>query len=220
MDRDLQGVTALVTAGATRERIDPVRFISNDSSGKQGYAIATALAARGAKVTLISGITSLSVPAHVTFISVESAHDMLTACVSALPVTIAVCCAAVADFRPKFIAQQKIKKIPGQETMQLELVRNPDILHTLATHPSRPQLVIGFAAESENLTANAQEKLRHKGCDWIIANDITQGIFGSDDTEVQCITRNNVESWGKMSKMDVAEKLTGLIAANIANSRL
>jgi phosphopantothenoylcysteine decarboxylase / phosphopantothenate---cysteine ligase len=209
MTRPLEGITALVTSGPTRERIDPVRYISNDSSGKQGYAIAAALAVQGAKVTLVSGITGLPAPANVTLITVESACDMLDACLKALPVKLAICAAAVADFRPAIILPQKIKKRRNEDGIELKLIKNPDILATIAQHPNhRPELVIGFAAETENIIINAQHKLQHKQCDWILANDVSQGVFNSDDNTIEFITAEGTESWGKMSKMLVAEKLT------------
>jgi phosphopantothenoylcysteine decarboxylase/phosphopantothenate--cysteine ligase len=212
MPNALAGLSALVTSGPTRERIDPVRYITNDSSGKQGYAIAAALAERGANVTLISGITQLAAPPHVTRIIVESARDMLEACLKALPVDIAICAAAVADFRPEIQHSHKLKKTLADEVMELTLVKNPDILATLATpSPHRPKLVIGFAAETENLTENAHEKLQRKGCDWIIANNVSNDVFNAEDNQVTFISADTLEEWPRMSKQDVATQLVEAI---------
>lgn len=204
----LSGISILVTAGATRERIDPVRYITNDSSGKQGYAIASALAAKGAHVTLVSGITQLAPPEHVALIAVESACEMLAACLSLLPVHVAICAAAVADFRPASVQPQKIKKRDNQDTMQLELIKNPDILAELSRYARhRPELVIGFAAETEHVTEHARQKLEWKGCDWMFANDVSQGVFGSDENQIHFMTSQGIEHWDKMSKHAVAEQL-------------
>ncbi len=215
--RLLDGMAALVTAGPTFEPIDPVRFISNRSSGKQGYAIAGALAALGAKTTLVSGPTALSAPTGVKFVPVETAHQMLAACEDALPADIAVCAAAVADWRVDHTANQKIKKAAGG-LPTLKLIENPDILHTLATHQSRrPRLVVGFAAETEKVVEHAQAKRLKKGCDWIVANDVSPatGVMGGDDNTVHIVTAHGVETWPKLAKHDVARKLAEKIATHL-----
>jgi phosphopantothenoylcysteine decarboxylase/phosphopantothenate--cysteine ligase len=215
--RLLDGVAALVTAGPTFEPIDPVRFISNRSSGKQGYAIAGALAALGAKTTLVSGPTALNAPTGVKFVAVETAHQMLAACESALPADVAVCAAAVADWRVDHTANQKIKKAAGG-LPTLKLIENPDILHTLATHQSRrPRLVVGFAAETEKVVEHAQAKRLKKGCDWIVANDVSPGtgVMGGDDNTVHIVTGAGVETWPKLAKHDVAHKLAEKIATHL-----
>ena len=205
---ELAGKKAIVTAGATYEAIDPVRFLGNRSSGKQGYAIAEELANAGAKVTLISGQTALPAPVGVDFVQVTSALEMLAAVEENLPVDIAVFAAAVADFRPKTVAKNKIKKTAGVIPEAIELIENPDILKTIAAHKNRPKLVIGFAAETENLLQNASEKLARKGCDWIIANDVAGGkVFEEDANEITFIDKKNTEQWQKMSKKEVAKKL-------------
>jgi phosphopantothenoylcysteine decarboxylase / phosphopantothenate---cysteine ligase len=214
----LAGRRVLVTAGPTHEPIDPVRYIANRSSGKQGYAIARAAAAAGAAVTLVAGPVTLADPAGVTTIKVESARDMLAAVDQALPVDVAVFAAAVADWRVLDAAPQKIKK-PGTGQgggLKLELVENPDILVTVARdRQPRPALVIGFAAETENVIENARAKLERKGCDWIVANDVSPatGIMGGDRNTVHLVTRLGVESWPDESKEDVARALIARIAA-------
>jgi len=210
MNLPLTGITALVTSGATREPLDPVRYITNHSSGKQGYAIAEALAEYGAHVTLISGITALPCPAAVTRIITPSAEEMLAACLHILPVTIAICAAAVADFRPLAVSPQKIKKDLDSNILQLTLIKNPDILATLANHPTqRPPLVIGFAAETEDIVKNARDKLQRKGCDWILANDVSGDVFNSDTNSINFLTAmsDQHEHWPTMSKKEVAERL-------------
>lgn len=210
----LTGRHALVTAGATREPLDPVRFITNPSSGKQGYAIAAALAQAGANVTLISGITSLAAPVGVSRRVVTTAQEMLGAVQAALPADIAVCCAAVGDFRLKNTASQKIKKTSGG-LPALELVENPDILAQLCSKGvNRPALVIGFATETENMLENATAKKAKKGCDWLLANDVSGGdVFGSDTNHVHFISHRSVEAWPRMSKDAVAKQLTDKIIA-------
>ncbi len=199
---------AIVTAGATHEAIDPVRFIGNRSSGKQGYAIAEALADAGAEVTLISGNTTLLTPSNVKLVQVTTALEMLAAVENSLPADIAVCTAAVADFRPKSVSVQKIKKTAEKKPPTIELIENPDILKIISAHKKRPKLVVGFAAETENLLKNAREKLTRKGCDWIIANDVAGGkIFSGDENEVVLVTAKKQEKWQKMSKAEVAKKL-------------
>ena len=216
-DRPLEGKKALVTAGPTLEPIDPVRFISNRSSGKQGYAIAEALTKLGASTTLVSGPTSLATPPGVNMIRVESAREMLQACENALPADIAVCTAAVADWRVDGSAAQKIKK-SGDTTQTLNLVENPDILKSLSTHKvSRPGLVVGFAAETENVVAYAQAKLARKACDWIVANDVSPGtgVMGGDENTVLIVTSTGTEAWPKLHKQDVADRLAARISAQL-----
>jgi len=210
------GLTALVTAGPTRERLDPVRYITNDSSGKQGYAIAAALENAGIAVTLVTGITHITPPECSKIIIVESASEMHAACLNALPVDIAICAAAVADFRPEHPYLQKIKKKPEENRIVLTLIKNPDILYDIANHPQhRPQLVIGFAAETENLTENALRKLQHKHCDWILANDVSSGVFNSDENKVQLISNQGIEPWERMGKREIAERLISRISGYI-----
>ena len=207
----------LVTAGPTAEPIDPVRVLTNRSSGKQGYAIAGALAALGARVTLVSGPTALAAPAGVDRIDVETAREMLAACEAALPADAAVCVAAVADWRPEAEFGVKLKKGPGGPPT-LSLVENPDILVTLSrAGPSRPRLVVGFAAETNDLEALARAKLSRKGCDWIVANDVSQdGIMGGDDNEVLLLNAAGTECWDKTSKGEVAMRLARRIAEALA----
>jgi phosphopantothenoylcysteine decarboxylase/phosphopantothenate--cysteine ligase len=215
----LAGKKALVTAGATIEEIDPVRFISNKSSGKQGYAVAEALALAGADVTLVSG-ASLPVPSNVKIVKISSAQEMLEACEKSLPVDIAVFTAAVSDFRPQDTSKSKIKKKPGAAAPILKLTENPDILKTIATHKRRPQLVIGFAAETENLENNAREKLARKKCDWILANDVSGGkVFDSDMNEILFVSTNKNENWGRISKQSVAQKLVEKISLQLTNKK-
>ncbi len=216
---DLSGRTALVTSGPTREAIDPVRYIGNFSSGKQGHAIAAALARRGAATTLISGPSSEPDPEGVTVLRVESAREMLAACTAALPVDIAVCAAAVADWRVEAMTAAKIKK--GANAPALQLIENPDILATLARATLRPQLVIGFAAETESdpetLVRIADAKRAKKGCDWIVANDVSAGtgVIGGERNAVHLVTAAGTESWAAMDKTAVAEKLVDRIAAAV-----
>ncbi len=204
----LSTLSAIVTAGATIEAIDPVRFLSNRSSGKQGYAIAEVLADAGVKVTLISGQTALAAPTNVKLIKITSAQEMLEAVEKALPADIAVFTAAVADFRPQAVAKNKIKKKAGEAAPILKMVENPDILKTISNHKKRPKLVVGFAAETENLAKNASEKRKKKNCDWMLANDVSDGkVFEQDSTDILFISEQKSESWGKMSKQEVAKKL-------------
>ena len=210
----LSGLRVLVTAGPTHERIDPVRYIANRSSGKQGFAIARAAAAAGAAVTLVAGPVSLAGPAGVKLIRVESARDMLAEVEHALPVDVAVFAAAVADWRVAAPDAQKMKKGAGG-TPKLDLVENPDILSMVAHRTSdRPPLVVGFAAETEHVIDNARAKLARKGCDWIVANDVSAatGIMGGDRNSVHLITRGGVESWPDQDKQTVADKLVARIA--------
>jgi phosphopantothenoylcysteine decarboxylase/phosphopantothenate--cysteine ligase len=211
MDK-LSGLRALVTSGPTRERIDPVRYLTNDSSGKQGHAIALALAKAGAEVTLVSGPVAIEDPEGVQVIKVESASDMLNACLASLPVDIAICAAAVADYRPATLLSEKLKK-GAEENLTLQLVKNPDILATLSNHALRPKLVIGFAAETGNLHAHAREKLARKGCDAILANDVSlgSGVFGGEHNTVLWLTNTEISAWPFMSKQQVAEHLVSQI---------
>ena len=206
----LKGRKALVTSGPTHEPIDPVRYLANRSSGKQGHAIAAALARLGAETVLVSGPTNLPDPKGVTIRRIETAREMLAACEAALPVDIAVCAAAVADWRVESNAEQKLKKGDDAQPPGLVLVENPDILATLShLNANRPDLVIGFAAETENLLAHAEAKLKRKGCDWIVANDVSaeHGVMGGDDNQVHLLTRSGVEPWPPMSKEAVAARL-------------
>lgn len=215
--RPLAGRRAVVTAGPTLEPIDPVRFISNRSSGKQGYAIARALAAAGADTTLVTGPTALETPPGVRAIRVESAIDMLAACERTMPADIAVFTAAVADWRVSGLATQKIKKGANAAPPRLDLVENPDILKTIAArNTDRPALVIGFAAETETVLAHARAKRLRKGCDWIVANDVSPegGVMGGDDNTVHLVTAAGEENWPRLSKAEVASRLVARIAAH------
>ena len=210
----LAGLRVVVTSGPTHEPIDPVRYIANRSSGKQGHAIAAAAAAAGAEVTLVSGPVSIPDPPGVRTVKVESAREMLDAVERALPADIAIFAAAVADWRVTESKREKIKK-SGRGAPQLALTENPDILSTVAHRKAkRPGLVIGFAAETENVVAHAKEKLARKGCDWILANDVSPqtGIMGGDDNTVHLVTADGVESWPPQSKENVAQALIGRIA--------
>ncbi len=211
----LKGLRALVTSGPTHEPIDPVRYIANRSSGKQGHAVAVALAELGASVTLVAGPTQEADPDGVNVIHVETAKQMMKACSEALPCDIAVCAAAVADWSPEK-ALQKMKKEPGK-TPSLTLSENPDILATLSQPgPTRPQLVVGFAAETENLIENAKAKRAKKKCDWVVANDVSpgSGAFGGDSNTVHLVTGTGVESWPTLRKRAVAERLAERIATS------
>lgn len=212
---DLDGLHALVTAGPTREPLDPVRYLSNHSSGKQGYAIAEALVRAGAQVTLVSGPVSLTPPCGVNFVQVETARQMLKACETALPADVFVSVAAVADWRPAKAATRKLKiKGAGSEVPSMALMENPDILKTLsAKRKKRPTLVIGFAAETNDVEAHALSKLERKGCDWIIANDVSGDVMGGAENEVALISRSGIERWPMMSKEAVAARLAERIGA-------
>ena len=210
----LSGRRALVTSGPTHEPIDPVRYIANRSSGRQGHAIAAALARRGAQTTLVSGPTNLPDPAGVEMIHVESARDMLAACERALPADVAVCAAAVADWQVATETTEKLKK-NGSGVPNLEMIENPDTLATLAAAANtRPALVIGFAAETENVIAHAQAKREKKGCDWILANDVSPGtgIFGGRENTIHLVSADGVEDWPRMSKTNVADRLAERIS--------
>ena len=210
--RPLSGRKAVVTAGPTFEPIDPVRGLTNRSSGKQGYAVAAALADLGAEVTLISGPVALEAPVGVTRIWVEAATEMKAAVEAQLPADIAVMSAAVADWRVDGVASGKIKKKPGGPPT-LSLIENPDILASVsAPGPKRPRLVVGFAAETSDLEANARAKLSRKGCDWIVGNDVSDDVFGSDGNAVTLFTKGGAEAWRRQTKTAVARQLARRIA--------
>ena len=213
--RPLEGRRAVVTSGPTHEAIDPVRYIANHSSGRQGHAIAAALAEAGAAVTLVTGPVSLADPAGVTVRRIESAREMLAAVEAALPADIAVCAAAVGDWRPADVSAGKLKKETGGPAA-VELVENPDILQTLSRlGRDRPLLVVGFAAETDDLIENATRKLAKKGCDWILANDVgaKTGVFGGERNTVHLLRADaEPEAWPEMSKRDVAQELVRRIA--------
>ena len=214
----LTGRRAVVTSGPTHEPIDPVRYIANRSSGQQGHAIAAALASLGAEVTLVSGPVALADPKGVATVHVETARGMLAAVEAALPADIAVMVAAVADWRTAGNADQKIKKRPGEAPQPLSLVENPDILQTIGHHRERPAVVVGFAAETENVEANARTKLAAKGADLIVANDVSasQGVMGGSANTVTVIDADGATAWPKMSKDEVAARLAKLIAERLA----
>ncbi len=212
----LAGRRALVTSGPTHEPIDPVRYIANRSSGKQGHAIAAALARLGADCVLVSGPTEEADPPGVKVVRVSTAREMLAACEAALPVDVAVCAAAVADWRPE-ATPSKLKK--KDTAPPLKLVENPDILASLSRAGNRrPRLVIGFAAETENVIENAQAKRTKKGCDWILANDVSaeSGVFGGDHNTIHLIDASGVEDWPALSKREVGERVAQRIAASLA----
>ncbi len=218
----LTGKRALVTSGPTREALDPVRYISNHSSGKQGHAIAAALAKLGADVTLVSGPVSVADPFGVKVVKIDSADQMLAACLAAGAVDVAVCAAAVADWKAAKPADAKIKKKAGAPPPALELTPNPDILATLSQPgPQRPRLVVGFAAETENLVANAVDKRTRKGCDWIVANDVSPatGTFGGERNTVHLVTGEGVEEWPSLAKDEVAVRLANRIAGQFGPPR-
>jgi phosphopantothenoylcysteine decarboxylase / phosphopantothenate---cysteine ligase len=216
--RPLSGHKVLITAGPTREAIDPVRYISNHSSGKQGYALAEAAVALGAETVLVSGPVNLPIPPGVQMMPVESAEDMLKICQGELPCDIAIFAAAVADWRVAQVATEKIKKEPGRSPA-LAMVENPDILRTIATAKDRrPTVVVGFAAETEKLVVHAREKLARKACDLIVANDVSEGsgVFGSDRNKVHIISSLGAEIWPEMSKREVAAKLMDKLVHELA----
>jgi phosphopantothenoylcysteine decarboxylase / phosphopantothenate---cysteine ligase len=223
--RPLAGKRVLITAGPTHEPIDPVRYIANRSSGKQGFAIAAAAEAAGAEVVLISGPVELDAPRGVAVTHVESARDMLQTVEASLPVDIAIFAAAVADWRVANEGEQKLKKTAGAATPQLELVENPDILATVSKlKERRPELVIGFAAETEHLIDNAKAKLKRKGCDWIVANDVSTatGVMGGDRNTVHLLRSDGadiaVDSWPVMTKEQVAIELVAEVARRFGKS--
>ncbi len=209
--RPLSGQRILVTAGPTHEAIDPVRYIANRSSGRQGFAIAAAAAALGADVTLIAGPVHLATPPGVARIDVETAIDMQAAVEKALPVDAAIMVAAVADWRAAQAPEQKIKKDGGNIPV-LNLTENPDILASLATHAHRPRLLIGFAAETEKIVAHAQAKLAKKGCDWIVANDVSGDVMGGANNAFHIVTKDGVDSWPESAKDVIARKLMEKVA--------
>ncbi len=220
----LKGLHAVVTSGPTVEPIDPVRYIANRSSGKQGHAIAGALHQLGARVTLVTGPVHIAPPDGVEVVAVETANAMLAAVMEQMPADIFVAAAAVSDWRAEHMAVEKIKKAPGRDQKQtsLKLTENPDILKTIATLSAsgkmkRPRLVVGFAAETENVVESARTKLAAKGCDWICANDVSPavGTFGSDSNTIHLVSRTGIEAWETLSKEKVAQRLCERIADTI-----
>lgn len=217
VQRPLVGRKTLVSAGPTFEPLDPVRYLANRSSGKQGYAIAQALADLGAECTLVSGPTALADPRGVKTVRVESAREMLAACEAALPVDCAVLAAAVGDWRPETPARQKIKR--QAQPPAIKLAENPDILRTLSQrNHHRPRLVVGFAAETENPVANASAKRKTKGCDWIVANQVGPGTdtFGGDRNHVTLVSAAGAEEWLPASKIEIAQRLADRIAQHFS----
>ncbi len=215
----LAGRHVLVTSGPTHEPIDPVRYIANRSSGRQGHAIAAALAGLGARVTLVSGPVSVPDPSGVAIRRVETARQMLEACQAALPADAAVFCAAVADWRVASETDQKLKKTPGGAPPALALTPNPDILATIAAAgPARPRLVVGFAAETHDMLVHAQDKRRRKNADWIVANDVSPatGIMGGTENEVHLVSEAGIEPWPRLGKDEVAARLADRIAKALA----
>ncbi|MEO0881802.1 MAG: bifunctional phosphopantothenoylcysteine decarboxylase/phosphopantothenate--cysteine ligase CoaBC [Pseudomonadota bacterium] len=210
----LTGHHVLITAGPTREPLDPVRFLSNHSSGQQGYAIAGALADLGARVTLVSGPVHLETPPGVDRVDVETAREMLAACETALPADVFISVAAVADWRPADRADKKMKiKGKSKDAPALALAENPDILATIARKRNkRPDLVIGFAAETHDVEAHARDKLKRKRCDWIVANDVSGDVMGGPRNEVALITGTTIDHWPRLDKTDVARRLANRIA--------
>jgi len=208
----LAGMKALVTAGPTREPVDPVRFLANHSSGKQGYAIAEALMRAGAETTLISGPVNLAAPDGVRLQRVTTAREMLAACEAALPADVLVMAAAVADWRPDIAANSKIKKTTDRVVPLIKLVENPDILASIAQSAQRPRLVIGFAAETDDVVQNAIHKRGRKGADWIIANDVSGDVMGGDSNRIHLVSAAGVEDWPEMTKNEVGARLAARIA--------
>ncbi len=224
--KPLRGKKIIMTSGPTHEPIDPVRYIANRSSGKQGHAIAGALARLGANVQLVSGPVNIPDPAGVFVTKVESARQMRDAVESLLPADAAIMVAAVADWRTDNAADEKIKKAPGSRIPVLQLTENPDILAGIGNHEHRPDLVIGFAAETNDLIKNASTKLKRKGADFIVANDVSQdsgigetGVMGGDRNRVRIVSHSGVEEWPEMTKTEVAGKLAGLVAERLTGSR-
>ena len=212
----LKKIKALVTSGPTHEALDPVRYLTNRSSGKQGHAVAAQLAHLGADVTLISGPTSEPDPVGVTIKHVQSAEEMLKAVMGMLPVDVAVCAAAVSDWRADHIEPKKIKKQSSASDLTFTFMQNPDILENVSKSERRPSLVIGFAAETENLLENARDKRKRKGCDWVVANLVANGaVFGETENQVTLITEQGEETWPKLSKPQVAEKLVEKIVVTL-----
>ena len=219
-DRPLEGRRAVVTSGPTHEPIDPVRYIANRSSGRQGHAIASALARLGADVTLVSGPVTIPDPAGVKTIHVERAEEMRDAVLSRLPVDIAVMVAAVADWRVAASSDEKIKKQAGEAPAPLMLQENPDILRTVGHHEKRPRLVVGFAAETQDVEENGLLKLERKGADLIVANDVSPqtGIMGGTRNRVKILSRGGIEDWPDLSKEEVADRLARLIVERLAEN--
>ncbi|MGF9565396.1 bifunctional phosphopantothenoylcysteine decarboxylase/phosphopantothenate--cysteine ligase CoaBC [Neorhizobium sp. JUb45] len=217
--KPLKGRKAIVTSGPTHEPIDPVRYIANRSSGNQGHAIAAALARLGAEVTLVSGPVTVADPAGVTTVHVETAAEMLATVEAQLPADIAVMVAAVADWRVAASADQKIKKQPGKAPAPLMLTENPDILKTVGHNARRPALVVGFAAETQNVETNGRAKLERKGADMIVANDVSPetGVMGGNRNQVRIISANGIDTWPDLSKDAVAERLAALIAERLTS---
>ena len=213
--KPLKGRKALVTAGPTREPIDPVRYLSNHSSGKQGYAIASALADLGADVTLVSGPVSIHPPGNVTLVKIETAREMLAACEAELPSDIFVSVAAVADWRPASCVDKKIKK-NGDAPAPLILEENPDILKTISAAKNRPPLVVGFAAETNDVIKHATAKRRRKRCDWIVANDVSGDVMGGDHNKMILVTDDGADEWPRLSKQDSAKRLAAKIVEHFA----
>jgi phosphopantothenoylcysteine decarboxylase/phosphopantothenate--cysteine ligase len=211
-DLPLTGRHILITAGPTHEPIDPVRYIANRSSGKQGFAIAAAAARAGARVTLVAGPVHLPTPPGVDRVDVETAREMLAAVAEALPADAAIMVAAVADWRAADAAEQKLKKDGSGQPAPLALIENPDILATLGRHPQRPALLVGFAAETQNIAEHARAKLAKKGADWIVANDVSGNVMGGDANAVQIVTAAGIDSWPVMPKAQVADKLIEKVA--------
>lgn len=213
-ERPLAGRKIIVTSGPTHEPIDPVRYIANRSSGKQGHAIAAALAALGADVRLVSGPVALADPPGLSTSHVETAAEMMNAVEALLPADAAIFVAAVADWRVKDAAGQKIKKAPGSAAPALSMVENPDILATIGHHRQRPYLVVGFAAETQDMIANATAKLARKGADFIVANDVgaAGGVMGGDRNRIHIVSKSGVEPWPSLSKDDVAKRLAQRVA--------
>ena len=215
--KTLKGRHILITAGPTHEPIDPVRYIANRSSGKQGFAIAAAAAQAGARVTLVAGPVRLPTPPGVDRVDVETAREMLAAVEAALPADAAIMVAAVADWRTDTAAGQKLKKDGSGKPAPLTLVENPDILATLGRHAQRPRLLIGFAAETDKLTEYAQAKLQRKGADWIVANDVSGDVMGGDSNSVHIVTAAGVESWDRLPKDAVATRIIEKVAHALAS---
>ena len=213
--RPLAGKHVLITAGPTREPIDPVRYLSNHSSGKQGYAIAASLSGLGAKVTLVSGPVNLQPPNGVDLVKVETAREMLSACEAALPADCFVSVAAVADWRPTHAGNKKIKK-DKDGIPPLTLEENPDILKTLSRAKNRPQLVVGFAAETNDVIEHAKAKLKKKKCDWIVANDVSGDVMGGDHNAMILVTQDGADAWPRQTKAGAAQQLALKIAQKLS----
>lgn len=214
----LQGKRIVVTAGPTREPLDPVRYLSNHSSGRQGYAIAKALADLGADVRLVSGPVAISPPPNVELVPVETARDMLAAVKANLPADAFISVAAVADWRPAKRADDKLKIKGADDNLAMQLVENPDVLrHISNKKKKRPRLVVGFAAETTDVERHAEAKLARKGCDWIVANDVSGDVMGGTENQVVLMTRDGAERWDRMSKDAVARRLASRIAEALAS---